>query len=124
MNNAKMTVDDLAQVIRVVDGDNRLGAGGLAEILWPYLFDNKQVYTAQPLDYEADTVSAIRQAYDWYVDDNGINPHKETRHGGDQVARAYALGMMHAAYGKQLDTMAQVEVIRVQQRMAPEGSVG
>ena len=32
-----MTVDDLAQWIRIVDGDSKLGAGALAEALFPYI---------------------------------------------------------------------------------------
>ena len=33
---ARPTIDDLAQEIRRVDGENGLGAGALAEALWPF----------------------------------------------------------------------------------------
>jgi len=35
--NDKRTIDELAQEIRRVDGENRLGAGALAEALQPFL---------------------------------------------------------------------------------------
>ena len=35
----------------------------------------------------------IEQATAWYRDNYGLDPHKDTRHGGDQIVQAYALGM-------------------------------
>lgn len=68
-------------------------------------------------------IPLLSKAYDWYRDNYGLEPHKETRHGGDQVAYAYALGMLHAQRGLPPTMDQQVELLSEQAKWAPKGSI-
>jgi hypothetical protein len=71
----------------------------------------------------AEPVGRLAQAYDWYRENYCMEPHKETRHGGDQVANAYALGMLHAQQGTRPSIEQQVESLQAQAKWAPKGSI-
>ena len=78
--------------------------------------------TAAPAS-AAEPVGCLAQAYDWYRENYCMEPHKETRHGGDQVANAYALGMLHAQQGTRPSIEQQVESLQAQAKWAPKGSI-
>lgn len=73
--------------------------------------------------FEAQCIAANHEATKWYHGEYGVTPHKETRHGGDQIVRAYAMGIVAAKAGRPMTTDEVVTLITIQKLTAPHGSV-
>lgn len=75
------TVDDLAQEIRRVDGSHSLGAGALAEALWPFLslYTHPQPSLSVGLDREA--VARVIAPKAWALLDHEVAERMKARMG-------------------------------------------
>lgn len=84
------TVDDLAQAIRCVDGRHDLGAGALAEALWPH-------YAALLLQVAAQAaeIVGLRQALTDQID--ATKDAERAREEANMVWRVALVGVVEAA---------------------------
>ena len=67
-------------------------------------------------------LKALAAAYEWYKTYYRLYPHKDTRHGGDQIVYAFAVGILFG-HDPAIPVSELVRLKQVQEKFAMPGSL-